>query len=114
MALGSGFQSQQDQLKKAIDSLQPRVLLRAQVQTSKAGPQYSVYYCGQGTFGADSHGKDAGSVTGGKCQGFGNEEGKYQEFDLFFTHSLKLHLIQPNTANNKINDIWLLGCVEND
>jgi len=29
-----------------------------------------------------------------------------EEFDLFFTHSLKLHLIKPKADNNKINDKW--------
>ena len=48
MALGSGSQSQQnDQLKKAIDSKQPPSSSATQVQTPKAGPQYSAYYCGQ-------------------------------------------------------------------
>jgi hypothetical protein len=37
-----------------------------------------------------------------------------QEFDLFFTHSLKLHLIKPKTDSNKINDLWAFGCAEND
>ena len=34
-------------------------------------------------------------------------DGSLQRFSI--TLSRKLHLIQPNTANNKINDIWQLG-----
>jgi hypothetical protein len=46
--------------------------------------------------------------------GLRKRTGQVEEFDLFFTHSLKLHLIRPKTGNNKINDIWAFGCGEND
>jgi hypothetical protein len=58
--------------------------------------------------------RSLGCVTGRPALGLRKRTGQVEEFDLFFTHSLKLHLIRPKTDNNKINDIWVFGCAEND
>jgi hypothetical protein len=53
-------------------------------------------------------------AAGRPALGLRKRTGQVEEFDLFFTHYHKLHLIKPKTDNNKINDIWAFGCAEND